>query len=218
MRLQRKKALYLPDRNLMVKTNEDDPVDYYYKLMTGWLYRKRLEIGTALLGNDHRHRILEIGYGSGVLLPILAASCDELYGVDIHENIPAVAAMLAVEGIRANLVVGNILDLDYPQGVFDAVISLSVLEHLIPHDLTRALKEVRRVLQPGGVAVFGFPVRNVVTNAFYRLVGFNPMNLHPSAHREIVEAVQVSFKRIHVTWFPRWVPMDLALYIGVRSE
>jgi len=202
----------------MAKTNKDDPVAYYYKLLTGWLYRKRLEIGMALLGNEHRHRILEIGYGSGVLLPILAASCDELYGVDVHKNTPAVGAMLAVEGVQANLAVGNVLHLDYPQGMFDAVISLSVLEHLMPGDLTRALKEVRRVLRPGGVAVFGFPVRNVVTNAFYRLVGFNPMKLHPSAHREIVEAVQVSFKRIHVTWFPRWVPMDLALYMGVRSE
>jgi len=218
MRLQKKKTLYLPDRNLMVKTNDDDPVDYYYKLMTGWLYRKRLEIGMALLGNEHRQRILEIGYGSGVLLPRLAASCDELYGVDIHKNTPAVAAMLAVEGVRANLVMGNILDLDYPQGMFDAVISLSVLEHLMPGDLTRALREVRRVLRPDGVAVFGFPVRNAATNAFYRLVGFNPMQLHPSAHREIVEAAKVTFKQIHVTWFPRWVPMDLALYMGIRSE
>ena len=218
MRQQDSKALRLPDRDRIVMTSEDDPVAYYYKPPTGWLYRSRLKMGLALLGDEHRQRILEIGYGSGILLPTLAEHCAELYGVDLHENVASVQAMLTAEGVQASLTVGNVLHLDYPDGMFDAIMCLSVLEHLLPNDLTPALMEVRRVLQPDSVAVFGFPVRNVATNAFYKLVGFDPTELHPSGHHEIVAALHASFELAHVTWFPHWLPMNLALYVGVRGE
>jgi SAM-dependent methyltransferase len=202
----------------MVMTNDDDPIEYYYKLWTGWLYRRRLEIGLALLGNQYRPRILEVGYGSGILLPTLAARCDALYAVDLHKEIAPVQAMLAQEGCQAELYTGNILALDFPSQIFDAVICLSVLEHLVPRDLARAVDEVFRVLRPGGIFVPGFPVRNAATSTFYKLVGFDPSDLHPSGHREIVDAVRARFKEARLTWFPRWTPLDLALYVGMRGE
>jgi len=214
---RKRRVLHVPDRDLMVMTNEDDPVAYYYKPLTGWLYRRRLKIGLALLGDEHRQRILEIGYGSGILLPTLAARCDELYGVDLHENAVPVQVMLTQEGVQAELSVGSVLALSYPDRTFDAVVCLSVLEHLMPSDLMPALIEVRRVLQPGGTVVCGFPVRNVVTSMFYQAAGFDPAKLHPSGHQDIVAAVQGIFEQACVTWFPRWLPMELALYVGVRG-
>lgn len=216
MTRQSRIALRLPDRSRMVMTNEDDPVAYYYLPLTGWLYRRRLEMGLALLGTEHRRRALEIGYGSGIMLPSLARYCDELYGVDLHQNTAAVTAMLAAEGVQASLAVGDLLNLDYDDGMFDAVVCLSVLEHLAPASLERALGEIRRVMHPAGIASLGFPVRNAVTGAFYKLVGFDPTELHPSGHRDIVAAVRAAFRQVQVTWFPRWLPIDLALYVGAR--
>jgi ubiquinone/menaquinone biosynthesis C-methylase UbiE len=210
--------LYLPDRQHISPIDEEDPLKYYYLPLTSYVYRKRLQMAMTLLGEKHFRHLLEVGYGSGILLPTLAARCDALYGVDLHENVASVEAMLAAQGIQASLAVGNILNLNYPDGIFDAVTCLSVLEHLVPGDLVRALMEVHRVLRPGGVAVFGFPVRNVATSAFYKLVGFDPAELHPSGHREIVAAIRASFERAYVTWFPRCLPMSLALYVGVRGE
>jgi SAM-dependent methyltransferase len=211
-------TLRLPSRDRMIMTNDDDPIDYYYKPLTGWLYRRRLEIGLTLLGDGHRQRILEIGYGSGILLPTLAERCDELSAVDIHENTAPVEEMLIAEGVQAHLVVGSVLHLDFPDMRFDAVICLSVLEHLAPAELAQALAEIRRVLRPGGEAVLGFPVRNAITGTFYKLVGFDPTELHPSGHRQILAAIQSALDESYVTWFPRWLPLDLALYMGVRGR
>jgi len=48
----------------------------------------------------------------------------------------------------------NALDLKFPTGMFDAVICLSVFEHV--SDPAAALEEINRILQPGGCALISF--------------------------------------------------------------
>lgn len=52
---------------------------------------------------------------------------------------------------------GNVEDLPYRDGAFDAVVCTDVLEHVI--DLNAAVREIRRVLKPGGLAVVRVPYR-----------------------------------------------------------
>lgn len=212
------KTLYLPNQSRMVMTSVEDPISYYYKPHTAWLYRRRLELGLALLGDEHYRCILEIGYGSGILLPTLATYCEELYGLDLHENVDPVHAMLRQEGVRAELLVGDVVDMCYLDQTFDAVVCLSVLEHLEPCNLELAAAQIARVLRPGGVAVLGFPVRNIAMNIFCRLEGFDPAKLHPSSHRQILAAIRAMFGRVYVRRFPNWLPLDLALYVAVRVQ
>lgn len=199
-------------------TSAEDPIAYYYKPLTGWVYRRRLEMGLALLGDAHYDRLLEIGYGSGILLPTLARRCTALYGVDLHANVEPVRAMLAQEGVEAELSVGDLLHLRHPDQTFDAVVCMSVLEHLAPGDLRAAAGQIRRVLRVGGVAVLGFPVRNAVLDAFCRWEGFDPRRLHPSGHRQILEALGAVLQGTRVIRFPRRLPLDLALYVAVRGR
>jgi hypothetical protein len=96
------------------------------------------------------------------------------------------------------------------------VVCLSVLEHL--RELDRALHELRRVLEPGGICVLGFPVRQPVTDAFFRVMGFNPRALHPSSHADILAAARRNerFALEEVTHFPRVTPLPLSGYADCR--
>ena len=53
----------------------------------------------------------------------------------------------------------NALALDYPDNFFDSVISISVIEHIENDGDTAAIKEIWRVLKPGGILIFTVPVK-----------------------------------------------------------
>jgi SAM-dependent methyltransferase len=208
----------LPPRALVPKPDDEDPLDYYYKPLTAWLYRSRLRIAADLLGRGPFESLLEVGYGSGIFLPELARRTRRLSAVDIHREDAAVGAMLEAVGVEAELESGSIFALPYEDASFDAVVCVSVLEHL--RELDQALGEVRRVLKPGGVAVLGFPGRNPVTDGFFRIVGYDPREIHPSGHRDILAAAhrQVHLVPERVVRFPSALPLSLAAYVVCRAR
>ena len=207
-------SLLLPPRGALPKTNDEDPVDYYYGL-TAPLYRGRLTVAARLLGAQHGS-LLDVGYGSGIFFPELARRAERLVGVEVHGEEERVENALRALGVDVELRAGSILELPAADEEFDAVVCLSVLEHL--RELGRALDELRRVLPRGGVAVLGFPVRQPLTDAFFRLFGFDPRELHPSSHTDILRAAESSrrFAVEKVAHFPRPLPLALSGYAACR--
>jgi SAM-dependent methyltransferase len=214
----RETRLRLPPRALVPKPADDDPIDYYYKPLTAWLYRSRLRIAGDLLGPGPYESLLEVGYGSGIFLPELAGHTRRLSAVDIHEEAAPVADMLRAVGVEAELRSGSIFALPYEDAAFDAVVCVSVLEHL--RELDEALAELRRVLKAGGVAVLGFPGRNPITDGFFRIVGYDPREIHPSGHRDILTAAhrQANLVPDRVVRFPSPLPLSLAAYVVCRAR
>jgi len=198
------------------KTDDDDPIDYYYNPLTRYVYRKRLTMTAALLGPTKFPSMLEIGYGSGILLPELARHTDRLVAIDIHKNREPVASMLQRLGVVADLRQADLYRMPFDDQAFDALFCLSVLEHLT--DLDRALAEFARVTKPRATLVFGFPVRNLVTDAFFRAVGYDPRRLHPSGHRDIERAIlaRTDLRLDRRVTFPARAPVDLSLYYACR--
>lgn len=99
-------------------------------------------------------RLLDAGCGGGSITLGLAevVAPGEVIGVDLEEHRFDGARRLAVEEGLTNLRFqrGDLYALPFPDGSFDAVFVHHVLQHL--GDPLRALREVRRVLRPGGVA------------------------------------------------------------------
>ena len=91
--------------------------------------------------------VLDLGCGIGHSYHLLAPR--ETVGVDVE------AAVLS--GQKRRTIVADMRDLPLPDDSFAAVVSVQSIEH-VP-DPERALAEVRRVLEPGGVAVFVTPNR-----------------------------------------------------------
>jgi ubiquinone/menaquinone biosynthesis C-methylase UbiE len=206
----------LPPQELAPHPDADDPVDYYYRPLTSRLYRARLHLAADLLGPGPLGSVLEVGYGAGLFLPELARRSERVVGIDVHDAVEEVEAMLRSVGVRAELQRGSVFELPFAGDEFDAVVCMSVLEHL--RELDAALGEMRRVLRPGGVAVLGFPVRNPVTDTFFRLVGYDPRAIHPSSHNDILGAAKRAggFEVERVLRFPRLFPTPLAAYVACR--
>ena len=207
-------GIVLPSKDHVYETSAFDPVAYYYKPIIGAVYRQRLRAAIQLLGKRKYDKLLEIGFGSGVFLPELSRHCSELYGVSIHSKIALVKKTLQEEHIAAQLLVGDVRALEFPDGTFDALVCLSVLEHIRELDL--AISEIARVTSDSGIVVLGFPVRNVITNAFYRIVGHDPMELHPSRCRDILKALRGRLKIDAYAVFPPFLPMYSSLYVACR--
>ncbi|HEY4346607.1 MAG TPA: class I SAM-dependent methyltransferase [Gaiellaceae bacterium] len=211
--------LLLPPRALVSKPDAEDPIDYYYKPLTRGLYRARLRDALQLLGEGPYDALLDIGYGSGVFLPELARRTNRLVGVDVHAGRQGVAEMAAGLGIAVELLDASLFELPFDDGTFDALVCISVMEHL--RELEPALAELRRVLRRGGLLVLGTPVRNLATSSFFRLVGYDPAEIHPSSHSDLETAIErvagLSLeRRVH---FPRVLPVPVSAYVtfGCRA-
>jgi SAM-dependent methyltransferase len=56
--------------------------------------------------------------------------------------------------------------LDYADNMFDVVLSISVIEHVNDGDDSRVMKELWRVVKPGGLLILTFPVKPVYEEEF----------------------------------------------------
>jgi len=208
--------LYLPERSIVPKSEFDDPIDYYYRPLTSKVYRDRLEISMSMLGDERSQALLEVGYGSGLLLPELARRTRRLVAIDIHGQADAVYRMLEHEHVKADLYKASLYEMPFADSEFDAIACFSVLEHMT--DLDAAFLEFARVTCPGAVLALGFPIRNLITDSFFRVVGYNPRKLHPSSHRDIEQAIlrQPLLRLDRIRTFPKYLPTPIGLYVSCR--
>jgi len=92
-------------------------------------------------------RVLDVGCGIGHSYELLAPR--ETVGLDVDPDV--------LTGQDRETCTGDMRALPFADASFSSVLSVQALEH-VP-DPERALREVRRVLRPGGVAVFVTPNR-----------------------------------------------------------
>lgn len=103
-------------------------------------------------GRDEPIRGLDLGCGDGTNIPWLAAQVDRLYASD-YNLVRLARARLHTQAVRVFL--ADILDYPTQPDSFDLIFWNHVIEH-IPDDVG-ALREVRRILKPGGLLILGTP-------------------------------------------------------------
>ncbi len=99
---------------------------------------------------DRRPKILDVGCGTGANLLMLSKYGDA-EGVDISEDALAFCRERGLEEVR----LGAGEKLPYEDGTFDLVTAFDVVEHM--DDDLAGLREMRRVLRPGGRALLFVP-------------------------------------------------------------
>ena len=98
-------------------------------------------------------KILDLGCGSGRHLVYLAKRGFDAYGIDIaRHGIKIARDWLKKERLKANLEIGDIYKkLPYKDNFFDAIIGIKTLHHEKIENIRKLIKEVKRILKPGGL-------------------------------------------------------------------
>ena len=109
----------------------------------------------ALAGSPAGRHVADVGCGTGELLRELSAAWpgSELVGVDFAASRLRTTAAAAPPVTLVDADLGAALP--FGDGVFDAVFCTEVLEHL--KEPVRCLREIRRVLTPGGRLTLSVP-------------------------------------------------------------
>ncbi|EQD72299.1 methyltransferase type 11 [mine drainage metagenome] len=169
--------------------------------MTGWILRlfnaglNRRAVEALPLTS--RARVLEIGFGPGHALSLLAGRVPDgsVSGIDPSPVMTRQARRRNREALRAGrmeLRSGTADALPWPEGSFDAVLSLNNV--LFWRPLEGSLSEIRRVLLPRGVCLIGLhgAAARVITGA------------RSKALQQVDHYLMPSFDRAGFTPVRRW--------------
>lgn len=153
-------------------------------------------------------RVLDVGCGTGYLARLLARAVGpggEVVGIDPSIEMVEYAARKAVGDSHLRFQVGTAESLDLPADQFDVVMTSLMLHHL-PEDLrVAALREMYRVLRPGGtllVAEAQMPGRGIL-RLLARLHDFDRMAALVPHLAPLAE--QAGFVKIRPGEAPPWL-------------
>jgi SAM-dependent methyltransferase len=186
--------------------------------------RHRLELALAQLlpGHGQGRRLLDVGCGTGHHLASFRQRGFEVAGVDGSEEMTSLAR---INNPGVPITRGDVEELPFPSGEFDVVLCIEVLRYL-PR-LSPSLREIARVLCPGGVCLAtavppwnlnGYWVVNRVASVC-GLPGFTALkqSFHTSDRlRWEFEAAGFALPQVHgiycgpINWVERLAPKSLS--------
>jgi ubiquinone/menaquinone biosynthesis C-methylase UbiE len=129
----------------MNKPSELIPLEHYY---LSYKYLKH-----------QAGKILDFGCGDGSFIAGLLDKSRVLYGIDVRSNAIMSAKKRYPRINFKNIAVGG--GIPYPDNYFDAVTLFHVLEHVDSE--ARVIKEIFRVLKPGGILLLASPYKGLFT-------------------------------------------------------
>ncbi len=202
-------------RDALVVTGPVDHAEWNHRAFLGFVQRRRFALALDALPRGRVARLLEIGYGSGVFMPELAAHADELYGIDPHPHAAAVGDVLARAGVHATLARGTAEALPYPDATFDVVLAVSSFE-FIP-DPVRAAREIARVLTPEGRAIVVTPGSSPLLDLALRVVtGESAKSDYDDRRARVVPALDAALALAGKRVFPPLAGALLPVYTAYR--
>jgi ubiquinone/menaquinone biosynthesis C-methylase UbiE len=113
----------------------------------------------GLLGIQLNNRVLEVGFGPGVGIELLARLVPGGYiaGVDPSEEMVEQAKarnVKAIESGRVDLRYGSVESLPFEDNTFNKALAINSMQ--VWPDAVAGLREMRRVMKPGGRIALGF--------------------------------------------------------------
>jgi SAM-dependent methyltransferase len=159
-----------------------------------WWYRGRRSVLERVIDDlrlPARARILDAGCGSGRNM-VEFARHGIVTGIELSET----SVSLARKREAGDVVEGSVLDMPFDADAFDVAASLDVIEHL--EDDLQALRELRRVVAPGGALLVTVPAYQWLWS------GHDEINHHHRRYtRRSLQRVgeQAGWQQVRTTYF-----------------
>jgi SAM-dependent methyltransferase len=170
----------------------------------------RMKLIREFLGDIDRKTVVDIGSGSGSISYLLWFLGARVYSVDISSTaLQATRNLTSLSKVSAQfepgLCRGDAMRLPFRGEIFDIVLCLETLEHL-PDDRS-AIKEIARVMNPGGTVILSVPYDSRVNDeeillGHYRRYSFKTL-------KERLYSGQLRLERIVFWCFPMLELLDL---------
>ncbi|MFH0839256.1 MAG: class I SAM-dependent methyltransferase [Candidatus Omnitrophota bacterium] len=96
-------------------------------------------------------RLLDVGCAAGYFLYVAQKKGWQIEGVEMSRAIAKEAEQLLGTTVR----LGTVEESEFPSSYFDAVSMFDVIEHL--PEPAKTLREIQRILKPGGILALNFP-------------------------------------------------------------
>ncbi len=158
-----------PARQTQKITEHDQNYSAYYRkhptkvYPTEWVIRSfmgcypglKIE-STELTGK----KILDLGFGDGRNMPLLAGLGMQVHGVEVTQQIcDLIVGRMAEQGITVEARMGRNQSIPYEDGYFDHLLACSSCYYMdAGYKYSDNLKEIARVLKPGGLFVHCLPM------------------------------------------------------------
>jgi SAM-dependent methyltransferase len=135
-------------------------------------------------------KVLDIACGEGYGSALLAGVALEVTGVDIDSS-TIDKAKEKYRQTNLSFRTGSVENIPSESGIFDTVVSFETIEHIADHQ--RMMREIRRVLKPGGVLIISTPDK---ANYSDKTGVKNPFHTKELYHNEFIELLKQHF--VHV--------------------
>lgn len=189
----------------MSKSVYDKDWDWYAKLIddrkesSDWavIRRGRETHWEELCQVQKGEKVLDAGCGNGDYTCRLLSKGAKVWAFDYAENmVLASEKRVAKYGFKIEkLTVDSVLNIPYPDEMFDKIVCLAVVDHLSDKDRPKAISELIRVLKPGGILFINTPNRFAyhwrIGHHLMRLLGRFPKGkIHWFTPRELKKLVR----------------------------
>ena len=128
----------------------DGQTEWYETFSCNEVFSEARRFVVKLLGPGRGARCLDLGCGTGRAIPGLVHAGWSVVGTDV--SVDQLSAAREHAGELAELVLADAHALPFPDGEFDAAVS--ILTHTDFDDVQAAFSEAARVLRPGGAFVY----------------------------------------------------------------
>jgi len=123
-----------------------------YDFIFDWIFAPGRAAAVKLLALERSDSVLEVGIGTGLNLPLYPWAC-QLTGIDLSQEMldKAVERVQTLAMPNVTLKVMDATSLDFGDNEFDKVVATYTIS-AVPEPVA-VLKEMRRVVKPGGIIV-----------------------------------------------------------------
>lgn len=155
------------------------------------------------LGDLRRAQLLDLGCGAGENSVYFAKKGAHCVAADYSPGMVNVALQLAAANqVQVEGKVVNAMEIDFPDHTFDIVYASNLLHHL--PDPKAAIREMYRVLKPGGKACFWDPLKhNPIINVYRRIATKVRTEDESPLDIDIVRYIQSQFEIVQ--WDTFWL-------------